>query len=521
MSKLILPDLDRRRLLLGAAALGGISALPAAGLAQAVSGDTPFTLGIASGDPWPDGFVIWTRLAPKPLDWHSGMSFAPKGVPVTWEVASDDAFKTVVQKGETVAYAELGHSIHVEVAGLQPLRPYWYRFTYNGIQSPIGRAKTAPVPGAKLDRIRFAAVGCQQYDAGFYTAYRHVSEEQDLDFVFHYGDYIYEAVYGDESKKPRHVGSDEPFSLDDYRRRYALYKLDPDLQAAHANFSWWVTLDDHEIQDNWAGVWDKYLTPPDIFLLRRQAAFQAYYENMPLRKSSMPRGPDIQLYRKAVYGDLLNANFMDTRQFRTDQPCNDGFKVYCQGAFDPKQQMINGAEDAWLADSLRNTDTRWNLIAQQVMMMDLDRRNRPDAGSEPIYNMDSWTGYPLAQQKMVDHFKGLGNVVVVTGDEHQNFAGELRERGREGQALAIEFVATSISAGGNGSDSRKGTDILKSYNPELVFENDNRGYVVCDVTRNEWRTDYRVLDYVHEQGAPVKTRASFVVERGDPKINNA
>ena len=518
MSKLILPALDRRKLLFGAAALGGLTALPAAGLAQALPGDTPFTLGVASGDPWPDGFVIWTRLAPKPLDWHSGMSFAPKGVHVGWEVASDENFAQVVQKGDVIAYAELGHSVHVEVTGLQPLRPYWYRFTYNGFQSPAGRAKTAPVPGQRLDHVRFAAVGCQQYDAGFYTAYRHVAEE-DLDFVFHYGDYIYEAVYGDESKKPRHIGADEPFSLDDYRRRYALYKLDPDLQAAHINHTWWVTLDDHEIQDNWAGVSDKYGTPPEIFLLRRQAAFQAYYENMPLRKSSMPRGPDIQLYRKAVYGDLMNANFMDTRQFRTDQPCDDGFKAYCQAAYDPHQQMINGAEDKWINDSLHKSEARWNLVAQQVMMMDLDRRNKADAGAAPLYNMDSWTGYPLAQQKMVDHFHVLGNVVVLTGDEHQNFAGELRAKGREGPALAVEFVATSISSGGNGSDSRAGTDILKTHNPELVFENDNRGYIVCDVTRDVWRTDYRVLDYVHEQGAPVKTRASFAVERGQAKLN--
>jgi len=520
MSTPVLPDLDRRRLLLGAAAAGGLSLLPAASLAQATSSVTPFTLGVASGDPWPDGFVIWTRLAPRPLDEHSGMSMAPKGVGVAWEVASDEAFRQVVRKGEAVAYAELGYSVHVEVAGLQPLRPYWYRFTLQGVQSPVGRAKTAPVPGSGLDRVRFAALGCQQYDAGFYTAYRHLCAE-DLDFVFHYGDYIYEAVYGDESRKPRHVGSDEPFSLDDYRRRYALYKLDPDLQAAHASFSWWVTLDDHEVQDNWAGDTDKYLTPPDIFLLRRQAAFQAYYENMPLRRSSLPRGPDIQLYRKAVYGDLLNANFMDTRQFRTDQPCNDGFKAYCSDAFDPRQRMIDGGQTRWLHDSLTSTGARWNLLAQQVMMMPLDRRNRADAGTEPVYNLDSWSGYPLAQHDMVESFRGLGNVIVLAGDEHQNFAGELRDKGREGQSLAVEFVATSISSGGNGSDVRAGTDILKRFNPQLGFENDQRGYVVCDVGRDVWRTDYRVLDYVDKPGSPVKTRASLVVERGKPKIEAA
>ena len=481
---------------------------------------TPFTLGVASGDPWPDGFVIWTRLAPRPLDEHSGMTMAPKGVPVGWEVAGDEGFTQIVQKGDAVAWAELGHSVHVEVAGLEPARPYWYRFTYNGVQSPAGRAKTAPKPGARLDRVRFAAVGCQQYDAGFYTAYRHVSEE-DLDFIFHYGDYIYEAVYGDEAKKPRHIGSDEPFSLDDYRRRYALYKLDPDLQAAHAATSWWVTFDDHEIQNNWAGQWDEYGTPPEIFLLRRQAALQAYYENMPVRKTSMPLGPNIQLYRKAVYGDLLNANFMDTRQFRTDQPCGDGIKAYCAEANSPKAQMISGTEETWLYNSLTKTGARWNMLAQQVMMMPLDRRNKPDAGDTPLNNLDSWAGYPVARQRMVEHFRGLGNVVVVTGDEHQNFAGELRDKGREGKSLAVEFVSTSISSGGNGSDTRDGTDILKSFNPQLDFENDQRGYIVCDVTPDVWQTDYRVLDYVNVAGAPVKTRASLTVEHGVPKIHVA
>ena len=160
-----------------------------------------------------------------------------------------------------------------------------------------------------------------------------------------------------------------------------------------------------------------------------------------------------------------------------------------------------------------------DLVAQQVMMMDLDRRNKADAGNTPTYNMDSWTGYPLAQQKMVEHFRGLGNVIVLTGDEHQNFAGELRDKGREGKALAVEFVATSISSGGNGSDSRVGTDILKTFNPQLDFENDQRGYVVCEVGRDTWRTDYRVLDYVNQRGAPVKTRTSLVVERGQSKIH--
>ncbi len=511
---------DRRQLLLGGGAVAASLVLPGTGRGQTVLADTPFTLGVASGDPWPDGFVIWTRLAPKPLDEHAGMTMAPGGVPVTWEVAADEGFAQVVRTGDAVAWAELGHSVHVEISGLDPHRPYWYRFTCAGFRSPAGRARTAPVVGSRLDSVRFAVAGCQQYDAGFYTAYRHISEE-DVDFLFHYGDYIYEGRYGDEAKKPRHVVGDEPFSLDDYRRRYALYKLDPDLQAAHASCAWFVTNDDHEIQNNWAGSSDQNGTPPEIFLLRRQAAFQAYYENMPLRKTSLPRGPDMQIYRRAIYGDLLNANFLDTRQFRTDQPCGDGFQPYCSEAFAPKAQMINAKEEAWLHDSLTRPHARWNLVAQQVMMMPMDRRNKADAGYGVINNLDSWAGYPEARQRMVEHFRGLGNVVVVTGDEHQNFAGELRDKGVDGQALAVEFVSTSISSGGNGSDTRPGTDILKSHNPQLDFENDQRGYLICDVGRDVWRTDVRVLDYVDRPGSGVTTRARLAVERGKPKLVEA
>lgn len=515
--------LDRRHFLIGSGAFAGLLTSPVVAAPkirdEAKLSDTPFTLGVASGDPSEDGFVIWTRLAPKPLDEHGGMTMRPTGVPVRWEVAGDEGFQTLLQRGETIAYAELGYSVHVELRGLLPNRPYWYRFTYQGFQSRIGRGKTAPVAGSALDRVRFAAVGCQRYDDGYYTAYRHLSGEE-LDFVFHYGDYIYETPF--TPNKARQVIGDEPFSLDDYRRRYALYKLDPDLQAAHANFSWFVTLDDHEVQNNWAGEWDQYQTPPEVFLLRRQAAFQAYYENMPLRRSSMPRGPDMQIYRRAVYGDLLNANFMDTRQYRTDQPCGDDFKPYCPEAFDPKGQMINKDEEAWLYHSLNTAGTRWNLLAQQVMMMPMDRRNgQKVVGDQPVINMDAWAGYPVARQRLVDHFKGLGNVIVVTGDEHQNFVGELRANGLEGESLAVEFVGTSISAGGNGHDVRKGNDVLQSHNPHLAFTNDQRGYILCDVGRDTWRTDLRVVDFVEQPDAPIRTRASFAVERGNPKLQKA
>lgn len=339
------------------AGLGASLAAPAVVRGQALAPADLFKLGVASGDPAPDGFVLWTRLAPAPLEPHGGMPM--RRIPVTWEVAADERFVQVVARGEAVARPELAHAVHVETTGLNPGRPYWYRFIVGREASPVGRARTAPAPGAALRRARFAAAGCQHYEHGLYTTWRAIAGE-DLDFVWHYGDYIYEGAAGDAptdaAGKPiplvrAHVG-EEPYSLDDYRRRYALYRTDPDLQAAHAAHSWWATWDDHEVDNNWAADRDRDDTPPGVFDLRRQAAAQAYYEHMPLRAAAMPRGPAIRIWRRARYGDLLEANFLDTRQFRMDQPCGDGFRPVCDAALAPgrpfsAKSRSAGCSTAW------------------------------------------------------------------------------------------------------------------------------------------------------------------------------
>jgi alkaline phosphatase D len=369
--------------------------------------------------------------------------------------------------------------------------------------------------------VRFVAAGCQNYQDGFYTAYRRISEEE-LDFVWHYGDYIYEARgkaastdgQGVKVRTPRqHVG-DETFSLDDYRQRYAQYRLDPDLQAAHAAHSWWTTWDDHEIVNNWAGDHDgQDHAPPALFNLRRQAAAQAYYEHLPLRARSVPHGTAIQIFRQARYGSLLSAFFLDTRQFRQPQPCGDGMLSGCVAADRPDGRIMSAREEAWLLQGLSTAGPGWKFIANQVMMMPLDRQLEP--GGPDKENMDSWSGYAAARRRLLDHLHGkrIGDVVVVTGDEHQNFAGELRHRG-SGPSVAVEFVATSISSGGDGSDQRPGTQTILSRNPHVTFMNDQRGYVLCEVTAMSWRTDYKVLDRVSEPGGRLTTRAGFAVERG-------
>ncbi|HJV42187.1 alkaline phosphatase [Caulobacter sp.] len=520
--------LSRRHLLtaFGGAAVTALSIPLDSGkaLAQAVFRTYPFQLGVASGDPAPDGFVIWTRIAPEPFEIGYGMPMQP--VAVDWEVSDQPGMKNIVAKGVTIAPPELGHAVHVEVGGLQPSRDYWYRFTVGKERSIVGRARTTPALGAALDRVRFAVAGCQHYEAGYYTAYRRLAEDNP-DFVFCYGDYIYEGrgnrtangANGPTENVRQHFGS-EIYALDDYRRRYAQYKMDTDLQAAHAAAPWFVVWDDHETDNNWVGELDQDGTDPKLFNLRRQAAVQAYYENMPLRASSFPVGTSLQIYRRAAYGQLLNLNLLDTRQFRTDQPCNDK-QSWCDGVTAPKAEVVGPAQEKWLMDGLTNSKATWNVLAQQIMMMDLDR----DPGAGVVVNPDSWAGYRIPRGRLLGKIRDakVGNVVVLTGDEHQNFAGDLYVDGakHEGAPIASEFVITSISSGGDGNDQRDDFAKIQAANPILKFNNNQRGYAICDVTPKAFVTEFKVLDAVTRRDGKLSTRAKWALEAGKPGIVQA
>ena len=499
----------RRFLAAGAAVLVGA---PAIVRAQSKWRTNPFSLGIASGDPSPDGFVIWTRLAPEPGEAHGGMAIEP--MPASWEVAADEGFGTIVARGNAVALPELAHSIHVEVTGLRPDRPYYYRFEAGGERSAAGRAHTLPLDRATPARLRFGVAGCQDYQSGYYTAYRHLAEEE-LTFVFHYGDYIYE--YGADGNPVRKHSSDLIMSLDDYRRRYAQYKSDPDLQRAHAAHPFFMTFDDHEVANNWAGDHDEAGVPPEVFRLRRAAAFQAWYEHMPVRRRQMPAGSAIQLYRSARYGNLARLDFLDTRQFRTDQPCGDGYKPACPQVNSAKAHIISAEEEGWLARNLQRRDTRWNVVAQQVMMMSLDWRKAPHEAPRKLLNLDSWAGYEVQRERVLARMRGLDNVVVLTGDEHTNYAGLLHDRGRP---VAVEFVGTSISSDGDGEDVPTWATQVMADNPQLKFINNQRGYLICDVSPNEWRTNFMVVDRVSTPGGQLSKRATFAVARGEPALHS-
>ena len=517
MTKLIL---NRRTFIAGAGAAASAFAAPAILSAQSIWRRYPFNLGVAAGDPSPDGFVIWTRLAPEPLAEHGGMAMQP--LAVTWEVASDDRFATIVARGDAVARPELGHSVHVEVAGLQPDRPYWYRFRAGGERSFNGRARTLPVAGSNLAALKFGVAGCQAYDDGYYTAYRHLARE-DLAFVYHYGDYIYE--YRNGTVRPGFTGGvsvavresvgDMLYDIADYRRRYAQIKSDPELIRAHAAHAFFHSFDDHEIANNWTQDHDGD-TPPEAFRLRRAAALQAWYEHMPVRRAQMPRFGDVAMRRAIRFGDLAEIDILDTRQFRTAQPCDDGFKTRCEGMSSANASVLGAEQEAWLTANLRRDPARWNCLAQQIMMMALDRRTREEPA--PIYNMDSWAAYEAPRRRLLNRMAGLNNVVVLTGDEHQNFAGLLHDDDRP---VAVEFVATSISSGGDGQDLRPGSDRILANNPQLKFINDQRGYLTCEVGRDEWKTNYMVVDRVSTPGGALSKRATVSVARGTPALTVA
>jgi alkaline phosphatase D len=524
--------LDRRKLLAGAGGLALFSGLAPASWAAAKFTHYPFSLGVAAGDPWPDGFVIWTRLAPEPLAEHGGMPMV--AVPVRWEVAEDARFARIVQSGEAVARPELGHSVHVELSGLKPHRPYWYRFLVEGAEaSPVGTARTAPPAGAAVDRLRLAVAGCQAYPQGWYDAWRHISQEPDLDAVFHYGDYIYESAMHPATKNylihdaagnlvSRDHFGDEIYSVDDYRRRYAQYKSDPDLQAAHAAAAFVMSFDDHEVDNNWASRFDQDGTPPEAFLLRRFAAMQAWYENVPVRRAQMPAPSGLTMYRRLDFGALLRMHVLDTRSYRDDQLCEKPGETACRASDGPGNTIMGKAQEAWLDQGFRNT-ARWNLIAQQVFVMPLytaGANGRPALRPGP----DSWSGYPASRARLVQSIarNKLSNVVITTGDAHIHAIGTvpMRDDAPDGPAAATEFLATSITSGGNGTPGETARHkTLREASPNVALLNDQRGYQLFDITPKEWRTDVKVLDRVQTPGGTLATLARFAVEPDKPALH--
>ena len=479
----------------------------------------PFSMGVASGDPLPDGVVLWTRLAPRPLE-GGGMPMLT--IPVQWEIARDAAFRSMAQKGESLARPELAHSVHVEVSGLEAGRDYWYRFRAGNEVSQTGRTKTAPAAGAAVDRLRFGVCGCSHFETGYFTGYRRIAQEQ-FDFVIHTGDYIYEsrADGGRNEGRVRQHHGDEIYSLVDYRNRYGQYKSDPDLIAAHRSSPFLVTWDDHEVENNYAGELDENGTPPPIFLLRRAAAYQAYYEHMPLRASTIPSGPHMRIYRRLQFGNLIDLSLLDTRQWRSDQACNDGVKN-CPAALDPARTMLGAEQEKWVFGNLADAKARWTVLSQQVYSFARDFvKQNPDAR----FGMDVWDGYPAARQRLYTRIKesGAPNPIMISGDVHVHYGADLKLdfANPNSETVGVEFTNTSISAGGDGADVSANWDAVRDANPHIRYHSARRGYVACTATPATMRADFKILDRVTLGDQPIKIGGSLVVEAGKPGAHTA
>lgn len=515
----------RRHLLLRLG--GGAAALAFAALfSPRLSSDTrrsstvafdeyPFKLGVASGQPRPDRVAIWTRLAPAPMEPMGGLP--PSPVKLRWEVAADMAFATLVRHGEADALPEHAHSVHVEVTGLSPGREYFYRFTSGDAMSPVGRTRTAPAVDAEVARLRVALASCQHYEYGHYAVHREIAA-RDLDCVLFVGDYIYESNLSPLLAVRRHEGP-PPRSLDDYRRRHALYKLDADLRAAHAAHPWILTWDDHEVLNDYAADLASEQDRP-AFLQRRIAAYKAYFEHLPFSPSQLPQRQHMRVHERYSFGRLADLWALDGRQFRSNQACNgderSGGRLLasqrCAQLGDASRSMFGIEQEHWLTQGLTNSAGQWKLLAQgsQISPSGLDTPL-----GRTVYT-DGWDGYPQARARLLRTLADarLSDVVCLGGDVHRHVAAPLRVVPNDSgsPAVASEFVTSSVTTRGL---SEAANLALRMSNPDLLHaRSDERGYALFDITPQRLHCEFRATAFPVASAARLHTQASFAVEAG-------
>lgn len=513
--------MDRRDFLYDLAGLAALSATIPNGwrvIHRPRYAETPFTLGVASGDPTATSCVIWTRLAPRPLEPEGGMPGLR--VAVDWEVADDEKFANVVAKGRATAGPELSYSVHADVPGLRPDRWYWYRFTSNDAVSPAGRLRTAPATAAETP-LRLAVASCQNFPEGYFTAYAHMAREE-IDLVMHLGDYIYEYAAGSPGVRS-HVGM-EIRTVDDYRRRYAQYKQEAELQAAHARCPWTVVWDDHEVDNNYAGLTGELgMESEEQMRLRRAAAYQAWWEHQPVRVPRAKSWADLSIMRTLRWGRLAHFHMLDTRQYRSDQACGDGYQnVPCGEWARPERTLLGAPQERWLAKEMETSTARWQVLGNQVMVGPYDFT----PGDATRVSMDQWSGYPAAMSRLTETIANTApnRTVILTGDIHSSWVNEIRTDFRKPHlpAIAAEFVGTSITSGGDGTATiPANAQAALAENPQVKWHNRLRGYLLCDVDRTRWTADYRVLPFVSKPGADISTASRWFVAHGRSGIQHA
>ena len=486
----------RRSLLLGAGAAvtaGLLTGVPARATTEVAGRGPrayPFTLGIASGDPLPDGVVIWTRLAPSPFEVGGGVGRGAH--PVQWQVATDPGFTRVVRSGTAHAHPEYAHSVHVDVRGLAPDRDHWYRFRSAGHLSPVGRTRTAPRPGAPLDHLHLVTASCQSLGAGFYHAWRDAAQDP-ADLVYFAGDYVYEYAVNETSVRWPYTPAlpddyaRETDTLDRFRQQYSVHKVDPDLQEAHRVSPWMVTWDDHEVRNDYDAF-----DPTQTQL--RANGYRAFWEHMPLRRPQLPDGASARMHRRLTYGDLVRFHVTDSRQFRTTQ-LPGGTVLEGPARRDPSRQMLGAEQEAWLLDGL-GSGTTWDVMANTVLFSRLDS----GAGAVEQFSTGQWDSYRVAQQRVVDTVvdKQIGGFVVLTGDIHRNYHLDVLANFDDPSSavVGVEFAGSSISSGRDGSQTDAGLELRKAENPHLRSADLWRGYLRCRITHDEWTTEVRAIDKV-------------------------
>lgn len=555
--------LDRRSFLaLGAAASGAVlmPTTPALAGRMTRSSGSVFRLGVASGDPLPDSVILWTRLAPKPLELDGGMGKAT--AKVEWEIARDEKFSKIAARGAVQATPKYGHSVHIDIRGLTPDSWYYYRFKHGREISPVGRTRTTPELGAAMSSLVVGQTSCANWQSGYYQLYADLAA-QEPDYWLALGDYIYE--YGNkgylrtgQTKPTRSIPwSGEPFTLGEYRRQYGLYRRAQSLQDLHATAPYSVIWDDHEVDNNFTadksggdGQADK-----GRFLARRAAGFQAFWENHAIRvPTPAPNPSKMDIYRRVDWGSLASFLLLDGRQYRSDQAGDDtpqDFGKVVEGMFDADATILGQDQESWLASELAEGTSRWTFVAQQTVVSSLNGTAGlpgpffPDVVAKGLFNYDAWDGYWAARGRLVEAITSgqVRNPIILTGDFHTNLTFNLLDAWPDPRDSSTpqemtdavanwrgNVIGTEICAGAISSPTFFGDPVLgllapgvRDRTPWLRYaEYDSNGYVLLTVSPESTEAKYRIADASvrpNKPGGKPRTDKTIVISDGVPGVS--
>ncbi len=479
----------------------------------------PFSLGVASGQPQSGSVVLWTRLRISEPD--AGLK--AQSLEVVCEVFADASLRQPLRQWRVQTDANRGHSVHVVAHGLKPGRPYWYRFVCGNAISPVGRARTSPAADEAVARLRMGLASCQHYEQGFFAAHRDMAQT-GLDLVLFVGDYIYESS-NPKFMLRKHEGG-VPKLLDEYRERHAQYKTDTDLQACHAAHTWVMTWDDHEVVNDYANDLDRNFTDPQTFLRRRAAAYQAYFEHMPLRLGPDPvNASQMRIHDRMPWGKLADLWTLDCRQYRDHQACLDPNRgggrvvVGCDALNDSSRSMLGAAQEQWFYEGLTHSARRWKLVAQSTQMSS-SGVNTPLGRSAFT---DGWDGYPQARARLLRTVAqaGVQNVLMLGGDVHMNVAAQLRVQANDERSpvVAGEIVTTSVTSRGLGE---KLLAQIRDNNPDILHaRSDERGFTLLDVRPDRVTADFRTTPNPAQANGVFRSQGQWFIRSGVPGVQKA